>query len=390
MEGHPESEITKRVRELEDALKASGEMEDRLQAIVSASSDLFFVMSRDGVYLDYHARDESILFTPPSRFLGKSVLETLPEEVAVPYQNAISQSVQENRTVTLEYPLPICGDTKHFEARIHPLNSERVCVIIRDITSRVKAEHSLRSSDLRFRQIANTVDEVFWIGEPFTARAIYISPAWERIYGAPAAEIYADSSNWLKYIHPEDRDKVQAEFVRAINTGLMDIEHRIIRPDKTMRWVRTRSFPIHDQDGTLFRMSGIAQDITAFKAAEEELRLSKLQLEERVRARTKDLALINRELKSEIENRKRSEERFRTVTDTVPAIVAVHRGGKYLYVNQATCSITGFSMEELLAMNFWELASPEHQAILKNRGLGRLRGEDPPSRYEIQIFTKSG
>ncbi|MCB0417274.1 MAG: PAS domain S-box protein [Bdellovibrionales bacterium] len=204
------------------------------------------------------------------------------------------------------------------------------------------------------------------------------------------AEIYADSSNWLKYIHPEDLEKVQSEFIRAQNTGVMDVEHRIIRADKTMRWVRTRSFPIHDEEGNLFRMSGIAQDITEFKAVEEELRLSKLQLEERVRARTKDLARINQELKTEIENRRQSESRFRTVTDTVPAIVAVHRGGKYLFVNRATCAITGYSMEELLDMNFWELASPEYQGTLKRRGQARMVGEAPPNRYEIQIFTKSG
>ncbi|MCB0417273.1 MAG: PAS domain-containing protein [Bdellovibrionales bacterium] len=164
--------LKKRVQELECALRASGELEARLQSIVSGSSDLFFVLSREGVHLDYHIRDESILFIPPSEFMGKSVLETLPAEMAIPYQKAIEQSLDEKRTVAFEYPLPIGGDTKHFEARIHPMDAERVCVIIRDITSRIKTERALRASDLRFRQIANTVDEVFWIGEPFTARAI--------------------------------------------------------------------------------------------------------------------------------------------------------------------------------------------------------------------------
>lgn len=81
---------------------------------------------------------------------------------------------------------------------------------------------------------------------------------------------------------------------------------------------------------------------------------------------------------------------FYRLADTSAAAIFVFQESGYRYVNTAAEVITGYTREELLAMNVWQFAHPEFQELLKERGLARLRGDQVPSRYECKIITKSG
>jgi PAS domain S-box-containing protein len=85
-----------------------------------------------------------------------------------------------------------------------------------------------------------------------------------------------------------------------------------------------------------------------------------------------------------------SEHKFRVLAETMPAAIFVYQGDKYVYVNSAAEKITGYSREELLAMNFWDWVSPEHQETLRERGRARQRGEQVVPRYEVKYRAKDG
>jgi len=143
--------------------------------------------------------------------------------------------------------------------------------IIRDITERKRSEEALRESQERFRQLTESIREVFWMTDPEKNRMIYISPAYEGIWGRACESLYASPRSWLDAIHPDDRDRVlQAALTKQIS-GAYDEEYRIVRSDGSTRWIWDRAFPIRDASGQVYRITGIAEDITDRKQAEQAL-----------------------------------------------------------------------------------------------------------------------
>ncbi|HEY7218239.1 MAG TPA: GAF domain-containing protein, partial [Candidatus Binatia bacterium] len=127
-------------------------------------------------------------------------------------------------------------------------------------------ESELRRSEERFRELAENINEIFFVADPQGRQVYYVSPAHEQITGQECAAVYQDPKAWLDFIHPDDRGRVE-EALR-INLGRLDQEYRVMRPDGEVRWLRSRSFPVKDQRGEVTRVVGIATDITAQKQAE--------------------------------------------------------------------------------------------------------------------------
>jgi PAS domain S-box-containing protein len=141
-------------------------------------------------------------------------------------------------------------------------------VILRDISERKRAESVSRESEERFRQIAESIDEVFWITPPDKNQMIYVSPAYERIWGRSCSDLYANPRNWLAAIHPDDRDRVIHAALAKQSEGTYDEEYRIVRPDGAERWIHDRAFPVRDGEGAIYRVVGLAEDITDRKLVE--------------------------------------------------------------------------------------------------------------------------
>lgn len=129
---------------------------------------------------------------------------------------------------------------------------------------------SLRESEERFRQLADSIDEVFWLTDPVKSTMLYISPAYERIWGRTCASLHESPMNWAQAIHPEDRERVLAAMGAKQMRGDYDETYRIIRPDNTERWIHDRAFPVRNAQGEVFRVAGVAQDITEKKQLEAQ------------------------------------------------------------------------------------------------------------------------
>jgi PAS domain S-box-containing protein len=147
-----------------------------------------------------------------------------------------------------------------------------------DITERSREETALRESETRFRELAEHIQEVFWVADPKETQKLYISPAFEEIWGRTCQSAYEQPHMWLEAIRLEDRDRVSRAVKTKQTQGSYDEEYRILRPDGTERWIRDRAFPVRDASGAIKRWVGIAADITDSKLAEAELRTAERQL----------------------------------------------------------------------------------------------------------------
>lgn len=136
---------------------------------------------------------------------------------------------------------------------------------------RLNAESALRESEARFRQLAEHIDNVFWILTPTEHRFLYVSPAFEKVWGCPCDVFLQTPQAWYDAIHHcHDAERIAAMQAEGVE---YDEEYQIIRPDGTLRWIRDRAFAIYDDSDKPYRLVGIAEDITNLKRQEQALRL---------------------------------------------------------------------------------------------------------------------
>jgi PAS domain S-box-containing protein len=141
-----------------------------------------------------------------------------------------------------------------------------------DVTDRKRAEQELRDRDERFRQLAENIREVFFVVDVGLTETLYISPAYETIWGRSCQSVYEDPRSFMAPIPEEDRATLLAS-IAALRQGRdsEESEFRVVRPDGEVRWVRSRAVAVHDEQGKIYRICGVAQDVTERRHAQEEL-----------------------------------------------------------------------------------------------------------------------
>lgn len=129
----------------------------------------------------------------------------------------------------------------------------------------------LLDSEHGFRQMAESIGAVFWMADSANARMLYVSPGYERIWGRSCASLSASAEDWIEAIHEEDRERVTQAIAARRTTGAFDQEYRIVRPDGSIRWIHDRAFPVRNSAGEVYRLAGIAEDISDRKRLEQEI-----------------------------------------------------------------------------------------------------------------------
>lgn len=210
-------------------------------------------------------------------------------------------------------------------------------VVMIDITERKLAELALKESEDRFRLITNTIDEIFYIFDAETGKALYLSPAFERIWGFPLEKALNRDEPFIGWVHPEDLDKVMnwGPLLKSTREPL-SYEYRIVRADGSVRYIWDKGYPILNKEGEVQFFVGTGRDVTEWRLADKALRESEEYLK----------SLIN------------------CIGDP---IVVKDRNHQIILLNDALCAITGLSPEELMGTNGCMGFTPElTEAIWKD------------------------
>jgi len=142
-----------------------------------------------------------------------------------------------------------------------------------DLTRHLAAEEARRESEDRLRIIAEVLREVFWLSDVTKGEMLYVSPAFEHVWGDKVEALLAEPMLWLERIHEEDRERVRGALIKQV-LGTYDEEYRIVRADGALRWIHDRAFPVKNTAGVVTRIAGVAEDITERKRIEEQYRRS--------------------------------------------------------------------------------------------------------------------
>ena len=151
--------------------------------------------------------------------------------------------------------------------RTAPGDRVRMVGTIQCITEQKEAELALRENQALLHQLTEHITEVFWMTDPSKNQILYISPGYESIWDRSCASLRASPRSWIESIHSDDRERVLRDATTKQVTGEYNVEYRIVRPDGTIRWIWDRAFPIHDSQGSVYRIAGLAEDITERKPA---------------------------------------------------------------------------------------------------------------------------
>ena len=170
------------------------------------------------------------------------------------------------------------GVVRHLISSYFPIpalegDSINLAAIVVEVTDQKRAEEALRQSEERINSILGSLRDVVWSVTADGQSVHYMNPATETVYGRKVREFYQDPGLWLKITHPDDRQQILDSFTRLLETGSVDQEFRILRPDGQVRWLYNRSHAIRNSQGEVIRLDGISTDITERKQTEENLKL---------------------------------------------------------------------------------------------------------------------
>ena len=270
-------DVTERVR-AEEALRQS---EERFAAFMDNLPGYAWMKDLQGRYVYVN---EMVRGLPGYRSLGKTDAQIWPTDLAAEYRANDQQVIAAKKPLhTLEH-YQREGKQQYMAGSKFPIFDKTGAVALVggagvDITERIEAEQALRESEERFRELAENIDDLVWLSDPHHKELLYISPAYERIWGRTCASMYAAPRSWTEALYPEDRERI-LELRRDNHLEEMpDMTYRIVRPDGSIRWIHSREFPVNDRDGKVVRVAGIVEDITERKRVE-------LALDERLRFET--------------------------------------------------------------------------------------------------------
>ena len=215
---------------------------------------------------------------------------------------------------------------------------------------------ALGESEERFRQIAENIHEVFWLTTVDSSRMLYISPAYEAVWGRSCESLYQGPRSFLTAIHPEDRPRVIEASQRDREQGF-EVEYRVVRPDGSIRWIRDRGFPIKDKEARVYRLAGIAEDITERKLAADAV--------------------------------KQADDRMRLIIDTIPTMVwSLRPDGVLDFVNQRWLDYTGLSFEEGIEDSMRVVHPDDSSRVMEKWLIDMVAGK--PSEDEMRLRRADG
>jgi PAS domain S-box-containing protein len=262
----------------ERALSAS---EKRLRCITDSANDAILMMDPRGAITYWNPAAESMFEYTREEAIGQDLHRLLvSDRDRAAHLLAFPEFQRSGRGNVVGRTVELAGRRKDGSEIGIELSMSAITLddgwlaigIIRDVTERKRAEQAIKNSEEKFRQLTDNIREVFWIMDAAGTHIIYVSPAYEQIWGRTCRNLYERPLDWIEAIIPDDRRQALETFAKQLQGDKINSEYRIKTPDGQERWIRDRAFPIRDEAGELVRIAGIAEEITERRHSEILLR----------------------------------------------------------------------------------------------------------------------
>ncbi len=362
------------------------------KSAVEHANEAMFTIGANGRFVDVNQMACERLGYSPTELLSLSIWDINPQCSRenwpalwqdVKHQRRLHYPTEHRTNAGERIPVEVSSLFVAFE------NEEYLCDFVRDITERMEAEAELEESEARFRQIADHLKDVLWMTNAGGDEIIYISKAYESIWGRTCESLYQVPESWCEGIHPEDRNRVQSAFYERAALGGYDEQFRVIRPDGTVCHVSATGYPIRNEAGEVYRIAGVAHNITRQKDFEAELEKSKAAAESANRAKSQFLANMSHEI--------------RTPLNSILGFTEVLRRGVAAEEEQDTCletistsgrhlltlidDILDLSKVEAGQMEFERIACSPHAIICDVLSTLRVRAQEKCLQLEAEWAT---
>jgi PAS domain S-box-containing protein len=279
-----EAEVRKARRHAEEQLRIS---EERLRLALEASGQGTWDWNLVTSEMNWSPAVEAMHGIAPGAFPGTAdaFLQLIHPDDRAAHFSQTSGAIAQGHSYYTEYRVVVPGGSVRWIAGNGRVTRDahgdaiRVVGTCMDVSARKQAVMALDESVERFHQLAENIKEVFWITSCPCETMIYVSPAFEDIWGVSCAQLYALPAIWIESIHPEDRPRVRRAFAEGPTNGSFIEEYRVVRPDGAIRWVLARGFAVRDSSGAIYRIAGTAEDITEKKASEASLEAHRVTIE---------------------------------------------------------------------------------------------------------------
>lgn len=323
------------LRRAESQLRAS---EERYRTLLTVAQEGVWVVDHHGTTTYVNDRMAEMLGYPPEELMGRSFMDFIEPERRSRARGVFARHRRGERTRIEARMVRKDSSFLYCIVAVQPLTDtsgrfQGALALITDIGDRVEAEAALKASEQRYRALANAAPMPVVVHQD--ERVVYANKAALEFIGARS---FDDVKSWSPYqvLHPDDREHARKRAEQAIgrNKPNPPAEFRVLRLDGEVRYVESHNVPIEWEGRP-------AAQIVFIDTTEQKQALEALEASER---------------------------RYRTLVDTSPAPMVVHREGRVLYANAAALELFGVErLEDGLGMPIFEFVHPDDHEIVRER-----------------------
>ncbi|WP_041779427.1 PAS domain S-box protein [Belliella baltica] len=270
-----DSLIYSSARDITEKIEISKKIEAQklyTESILAALPDLLFIVDKNGIYLNFTSNNVDDLLLKPEEFIGKNAKDILPSELGLEFIKTIHETISKNESKSMKYDLFLKGKFQNFEARFSPFESDKVIVIIRNISLEKQIQDQLiRTKNLL--EIAGKISKTGGWEIDFVTNEVIWSQMARQIMEID--EDYIPSlENGISFYKQGSKEKIISAFKEAVEQNrAYDLELEILTALGNTKWVRTQGQPIFE-NGKCTYIYGTFQDITERYLQEKSIKES--------------------------------------------------------------------------------------------------------------------